>query len=143
MDIFGQLGINTTSLIQFVIYSITLVFLSKVVFAPYSKALNERQNRTKGGEELALEFTGKAAELQSTYENKLRTLNSEIKEIIDSAKLVATKDYTTLVEAARGQAEQSVHANRTQIASSVQAASAELKSQTTAVAMAITHKLIK
>lgn len=143
MDIFGQLGINTTALIQFAIYTFALVFLSKVVFGPYAKALDERQNRTKGGEDLALEFHGKAQELQAEYENKLRALNSEIKEIIDSAKSAATKDYTLLVENARNQSEQTIQTNRQQISESVKSAAAELKTQTTAVAMVITQKLIK
>lgn len=143
MDIFGQLGINTTAAIQFVLFAIALIFLSKVVFTPYTHAYEERQRRTKGGEDLALEYQNKSVELHSEYETKARELNNEIKGIVDGAKSQANKDYESLVAKARSESEKLVHENRTKISTAVQGAAAELKSQTTAVAMAITTKLLK
>lgn len=143
MDIFGQLGINTTTAFQFVFFCIALIFLSKVVFGPYAHALEERQRRTKGGEDLALEFQGKSVELHSTYEAKMRELNNEIKSIVDSAKSQATKEYENLVTNVRTESEKVVQGNRAQLITAVQAASQELKSQTTSVALAITNKLLK
>lgn len=143
MDIFGQLGINTTAAFQFVFFSIALLFLSKVVFAPYAHALEERQRRTKGGEDLALEYQNKSVELQTEYETKLRALNGEIKTIVDSAKSQANKEYETLIANVRTDSEKLVQENRSKISTAVQTAAADLKSQTTAVAMAITTKLLK
>lgn len=143
MDIFGQLGINTTAAFQFILFSIALIFLSKFVFAPYAHALDERQARTKGGEDLALEYQNKSVELQTEYETKLRDLNDEIKTIVDASKSQANKEYEVLVGRARSEAEQHVQGNRSKISTAVAAASADLKSQTTAVAMAITTKLLK
>ncbi len=143
MDIFGQLGINTTAAFQFVFFSIALLFLSKVVFAPYAHALEERQRRTKGGEDLALEYQNKSVELQTEYETKLRALNGEIKTIVDSAKSQANKEYETLIANVRTDSEKLVQENRSKISTAVQTAAADLKSQTTAVAVAITTKLLK
>ena len=142
MDIFGQLGINTTAAIQFVLFAIALVFLTKVVFGPYAHALEERERRTKGGEELAHEFQSKSVELQSTYEAKTREVNAEIKAIFDSTKSAANKEYETSVSSARAQADKLVQTNREKISSAVSQAANELKSQTQAVAMAITTKLL-
>lgn len=142
MDIFGQLGINTTAAFQFVLFAIALVFLTKVVFGPYAHALEERERRTKGGEELAHEFQSKSVELQSTYETKAREINAEIKSIIDASKAAANKDYEASVSQARNEAEKLVQSNRTKITSAVAQAAAELKSQTNAVAMSITTKLL-
>lgn len=143
MDIFGQLGINTTAAFQFVLFAIALTFLSKVVFAPYAHALEERQKRTKGSEDLALEYQTKSIEMQNEYEGKLRDLNSQIKTSVDQAKAEATKDYEALVSKARQESEELVQNNRQKVAASVQQAMADLKSQTSAVAMAITTKLLK
>ncbi|MEN0057828.1 MAG: ATP synthase F0 subunit B [Bdellovibrio sp.] len=143
MDIFGQLGINTTAAFQFVLFAIALIYLSKFVFAPYAHALEERQRRTKGGEDLALEYQNKSVELHTEYETKIRQLNSEIKTIVDGAKSHANKEYESTVAKARGEADKLVHENRTKVASAVQGAAAELKTQTNAVAMAITTKLLK
>ncbi len=143
MDIFGQLGINTTAAFQFVLFAIALTFLSKVVFAPYAHALEERQKRTKGSEDLALEYQTKSIEMQNEYEGKLRDLNSQIKTSVDQAKAEATKDYEALVSKARQESEELVQNNRQKVTASVQQAMADLKSQTSAVAMAITTKLLK
>jgi F-type H+-transporting ATPase subunit b len=143
MDIFNQLGINTTAAFQFVLFAIALIFLSKVVFGPYAHAYEERQRRTKGGEDLALEYQGKSVELHSAYETKMRELNNEIKAIVDSAKTQANKEYETVVSGVRAESEKLVQTNRSQLVSAVQSASQELKSQTTAVALAITNKLLK
>lgn len=142
MDIFGQLGINTTAGIQFVFYAIALIFLSKFVFAPYAHALEEREHRTKGGEDLALEYQQKSSELQAEYETKLRDLNGQIKSIVDTAKTQASKDSESIVNAARAGADKLVEDNRLKITAAVSSAAADLKSQTTNVAMAITNKLL-
>lgn len=142
MDIFGQLGINTTAAYQFVFFAIALIYLSKVVFTPYAQALDERQKKTKGGEDLATEYQAKSVELQAEYETKARALNNEIKAIIDSAKSQAAKDYEQAVEQSRLQADKLVQQNRATVVSAVGSAVAELKSQTSAVAMAITTKLL-
>ncbi|UYL10562.1 ATP synthase F0 subunit B [Bdellovibrio sp. SKB1291214] len=142
MDIFGQLGINTTAGIQFVFFAIALLFLTKFVFTPYAHALEERQNKTKGGEDLAAEYQAKSVELQSEYESKIRALNLEIKNIVDASKSEANKQYETAVAKSRSEAEQLVSSNRTKIVAAVETASKELKSQTQAVALAITSKLL-
>lgn len=143
MDIFGQLGINTTAAFQFAFFCIALIFLTKVVFGPYAHAFEERQRRTKGGEDLALEYQNKSVELQSSYETKMRELNDEIKSIVDSAKTQANKEYEATVNAVRSESEKLVQSNRTQLVAAVQGASQELKTQTTSVALAITNKLLK
>jgi F-type H+-transporting ATPase subunit b len=143
MDIFGQLGINTTAAFQFVFFAIALTFLSRVVFGPYSTALEERQKRTKGGEDLALEYQTKAIQLQHEYESKVRDINTQIKMIIDSAKSAASKEYETLVSSARSESEKLVVDNRSKVASAIKQVSEDLKSQTTVIATVISNKLLK
>lgn len=142
MDIFNQIGINTTAIFQFVFYAIALLILSKVVFAPYAHALEERQKRTKGGEDLALEFQKKAIELQSEYETKARKQNEQIKAIFDASKLEANAQYEKTVTSAKNEANTLIVENRNKISSAISTAAAELKGQTNAVAMAITNKLL-
>ena len=142
MDIFQSIGVNATAIVQFVLFAIMLIFMSKVVFAPYAHALEERQKRTKGGEDLALEFQKKSVELQSTYENKSREINDQMKQIFDAARAEANKKYESSVGASRAQATQLTTENRSKISTAVAAASAELKTQTNMVAMAITNKLL-
>lgn len=142
MDIFGQLGINSTAAIQFVFFAIALLFLTKVVFTPYAHALEERQRKTKGGEDLALEYQAKSVELQTEYETKVRALNVEMKNIIDASKTEATKQYETSVAKTRADADKLINDNRSKVTAAVQTATQELKTQTQSVALAITSKLL-
>ena len=142
MDIFHQIGINATAIIQFVFFAIALIFLSKVVFGPYAHALEERQKRTKGGEDLALEFQKKSIELQSEYEVKARDVNGKIKDIFDATKAEANKQYENSVGIAREEANRQITENRNKLIKAVEQAAQELKGQTTMVAMAITNKLL-
>lgn len=142
MDIFSSIGVNSTAFIQFALFAITLIFMSKVVFEPFAHALEERQKRTKGGEDLALEFQKKSVELSSTYELKAREINASIKSIFDAARGDANKKYEGVVGSARAEATDLTTKNRAQIAAEVEKTSAELKSQTSNVAMAITNKLL-
>ncbi len=142
MDILAQLGINFTAVIQFVLFSIVMIFLSKFVFAPYAHALEEREARTKGGEDLALEFHNKATELQSEYETKLVSLNKDMKEIIDASKAEASKNMEAAVTEARKTADQLIADNKVNIANSVKKAESELKNETNSAALLITNKLL-
>ncbi len=142
MDIFGQLGINSTAGIQFVFFAIALLFLNKVVFTPYAHALEERERKTKGGEDLALEYQAKSIELQTQYETKVRELNLEIKTIVDASKAEANKQYESVVSKTRTDADKTISENRKKVSAAVQSAAQELKSQTQTVALAITSKLL-
>ena len=142
MDILAQLGINFTAVIQFVLFSIVMIFLSKFVFAPYAHVLEERETRTKGGEDLALEFHNKATELQSEYETKLVSLNKDMKEIIDASKAEASKNMEAAVTEARKTADQLIADNKVNIANSVKKAESELKNETNSAALLITNKLL-
>ncbi|MFP5518376.1 MAG: ATP synthase F0 subunit B [Bdellovibrionia bacterium] len=142
MEILQQIGINHTALFQFVIFTITLIFLSNVVFKPYAKALEQREQKTKGGEDLAVELQKQAAELQKDYEVKVKDLTEKMKNIFETHKSSAQKDSEVLVTAARKQAEQTVEENRKVISTAVSQASNDLKAQTPQVAMMITQKLI-
>ncbi len=142
MEILQQIGVNKTALIQFVIFAIAILFLTKVVFSSYAQALDERENRTKGGEDLAVEFKKKALELQGEYEVKAREVANEIKGIFDAQKAEASSSYEGIVNTARQNAEGLVLENRTKITAAVSSASADLKAQTNTVALAITHKLL-
>lgn len=142
MDILQSIGINSTAGIQFVIFVIAIFFLNKFVFTSYAHAAEERLKRTKGGEDLALEFQKKAIELQSVYELKAREINDQIKSIVDEAKGAANKQYESTVSAARDQATTLTNENRSKVLAAFNQASVQLKEQTSTMAMAITNKLL-
>lgn len=142
MGIIHQLGINGTVFIQFGIFICTFFFLNLYVFTPYYKALEEREKRTLGGEDLAQELQKKSTELHSEYQMKAKEVTKKIKDIYDSHRLDALKEFDVLVGKARSEAHALLEANNQKIAQSIQATSAALRTETTNVSVAITQKLL-
>jgi F-type H+-transporting ATPase subunit b len=142
MEIIHQLGINQTAFVQFAIFICIFFFLNLYVFTPYYAALAEREKRTLGGEDLALEFHKKTTELHSEYQLKTKEVTSKIKSIYEAQRNDAMKDYDIIVSKAREEAGVVLDTNNKKIAQAVQSAASALKLETTNVAVAITQKLL-
>jgi len=142
MEIIHQLGINQTAFVQFAIFIGIFFFLNLYVFTPYYKALEEREKRTQGGEDLALEFHKKTTELHSEYQLKAKEVTSKIKSIYDAHRNDAAKEYDLIVGKARAEATGLLESNDKKIAQAIQSTATALKAETTNVAVAITQKLL-
>jgi F0F1-type ATP synthase membrane subunit b/b' len=142
MAILHQLGINYTTIYCLVIFLTTFFVLKSLVFEPYYNALAEREKRTKGGEHSAKEIHQKTLEVKTLYESEARDLNSEVKSIFDESRLLATKEYSQLVNDARQNAEHYIEKVREQVGAEIKKASEQMKLEIPIVAQAITKKML-
>ncbi len=101
MAVLQQLGLNSTVTIQFFIFVATLIVLSQIAYGPYAKAHEEREHRTKGGEDLAQELLKQSLDLKSQYESKAKQVNGEIKTIFDQYRDQANREYSEMISKAR------------------------------------------
>lgn len=137
-----QLGINDTVVFQFIIYIITFPLLFQFVFKPFSKAQEERQNRTKGSEQLSYEYQQKTTELQAEYQKRAREVNQSIHEIFSRAKADAADEQEKLISAAKLEAQKTIDENQKKIGVLMAAAGEELRGQTSSLSLMITQKLL-
>ena len=142
MSMLLQLGINETVFIQFVIYIATFTFLTLYVFGPYSAAVQARETKTKGSEEIANEYHKKTVELHSEYETKAREVHGHIQEIYKKLKQEAVSDYDKIVAQARAESQKGLEETRKSLQTALASATADLKSQTTNISLVITNKLL-
>lgn len=142
MAILNQLGINHTTFYCFIIFIITFFFLKEILFRPYYIAFEERESRTKGGEENAKHLLEKTAQLKLEFEEEARDINSEIKSIFDESRGLATKEYEKVVYEARKLADQVVEENRLRVLSEMKRAQDQLKLEAPGVALTITKKML-
>ncbi len=142
MEILDQLHLNGTFFIQFVIFAFSYFALSNLVFKPYSAALEARENRTKGGEDLAFELQKKAEELRQQYEVKARQVSGNVKTIFDEYRLDANKEFESIVSAARKESQALVEAARQKVSVEIGDAKAKLQAEVPAVAQEISKKLL-
>ena len=141
-EIIKQLHLNGTFFIQFVIFSIAYLVLSRVAFQPYTKALTERENRTKGGEDLAVEISKRAEELRHEYESKARAVSGSVKTIFDDYRTEANREFGQIVAKARAESQKLVEAARGRMSVEIAEAQQQMKTEIPAVTQEISRKLL-
>ena len=142
MAVLEQLGINQTVFIQFFIFLIAFVALSQLVFTPYAKAFEHREEKTKGGEELAIELQRQSVELISKYEIRARQVSGEIKTIFDSYRDQANKECEAIVSKARAESQKIIEEARARMVVESTEAAEKLRSELPKISAAITAKLL-
>ena len=142
MDIITSLGLNMTIASQFVIFLVTYVFLSNLVFKPYFKAYQERKKRTVGNEETAHRVISETQELEKTYEKKARKINDEFKAMYDSARSVAMREHDQIVSEARAHAQQLLSKARTELKAQADSAHSQIVTEAPSVAKVMVSKLL-
>lgn len=142
MAILQQLGANYTAYYQFVLFIIAISFLTFYVFTPYYQAFDNRLEKTKGGEELAQEYSKKTIEATKEYEQEARLINAKIKSIYDEQRSEAHKTTERAIQQARQEAQQLIEGQRQSLADNIQRVSLELKTLSGDIAKSIKEKLV-
>lgn len=141
MEILRSLGVNWTLLIHLVCFGISYFFLTTFVLKPYAAAHREREKRTVGNEEVAVRLIEDAAKLQAKFEQKAKSLNSEIKGYYDESRTQAMAEYDQLISSARAEANIVTKGTQAEIEREVQKARQAIAAEVPAVSAAIASKL--
>lgn len=142
MEILQAFGINSTAFIQFFIFLTTFTFLVVYVFGPYVQSVTDRESKTKGSEEAALEIKNKSLELHASYQDKAKEVHGKINEIYSATKSNTAKDYESILAKAKDEALKLLEENRLKIFKSIEVASAQLKEESMSIAILVSKKLI-
>jgi F0F1-type ATP synthase membrane subunit b/b' len=142
MAILNQFGIDVTVFFHMIIFMIAIIFLTNVIFKPYLKALEMREQRTKGGEALAGEIQKDSADLRARYEVKAKEISHQIKSIYDDFRGQANKEYESILVASRADAKKNVDQVRSRVADELGNAEKQIREQTSVVAQTVVTKLL-
>lgn len=142
MELLKTLGINSTIVIQFFIFIVAYLILTRMVFMPYFKAYMERYNRTVGSEGDADKLTQEAEELELEYEENAKALNIKIKNIYDTEKKMAVDEQTKLIKAANLKAEEYRKSSELKLEENKNKIYAELEQEITPIANMIRDSVI-
>lgn len=141
-EILKQLHLDGTFFIQLAIFAVAYGFLSRVLFQPYAKALDERENRTKGGEDLAIELHKKANELRQQYESKARLVSGDVKTIFDDYRAQANIEISQILTKARAESQRLIEAASKKVGLEIAEAQQQLSSEIPLVMQEISRKLL-
>lgn len=103
MEILLQLGANQTAFIQFILFVITISFLTVFVFNPYFKAYDKRHALTKGADLVTYETQDEAKKLEQVYQLRAREINDKIKNVFDQAKNEGTSSAGKIIDEAKAE----------------------------------------
>ncbi len=142
MEMLNALGLNHTAFLQFAIFSVTFFVLTFGLFSPFAKALEERQERTKGASAASEDLVNETNSLRQQFETKARSINGEIKSIYDENRSQGVKESEKILTTAREQANSIVEKARASVAAQVTEAQRKLKDEVPVVANAIAAKLL-
>lgn len=78
--------------------------MKKFLFKPVNKIINDRKLEIEKNYNIADKTLMDANDLKKHYEDKIKQTNIEAKEIIDEARLSATKQYDKIINEAQRQA---------------------------------------
>lgn len=140
MEILLQLGANETAFIQFLLFIVSITFLTTYVYGPYFKAYDERLKRTKGADTVAKEAADEAKNLGLIYQTKARETNDKIKTIFDAKKTEATKLSADLLSEAKSIVEKNTASARAEIENQKQKAHTEIQSLSVEISLQLKQK---
>lgn len=141
MAILLQLGANQTAFIQFFIFIISISFLTIFVYGPYFKALDQRQQQTKGAEQVATETQDEAKKLESIFKSKAREINEKIKSIFDSSRAQASSAAAGILSEAKSTATDLTEKARKDINSQKETAQKDIQIISQSIAAEISKKI--
>jgi len=142
MELLQSLGINSTIIVQFIIFVIAYFILTRLIFMPYFKAYMERYNRTVGSEDDASKLIQETIELESEYEENAKALNVKIKKIFDTEKKLALENQTKMLFAANLKAEEYKKSSEIKLEETKSKINTELEQEVTPLAELIKNSVI-
>lgn len=141
-NILKQLGINQTVFVQFGLFIVLYVFLSRVYFKPFLELIIERRKRTTDDREAAFNLMKQADEKFTEYTAKLQNerlkARAEYEKIILDAKIEESK----ILIKAREEAKQITQATLENMASQQQQIMKQLSNDVEGLSRQIAAQLL-
>lgn len=134
--------LDGTVFVQFGIFVILLVFLTKLVFRPYLALLKERDANIDGAREEAQRLNDSAQGDLSSYEDKINTARKEGAALRAERRAEAETRANEVLADARERADGKLQAARQKIEKSADAAQLALRTRADEIARSIASKLL-
>lgn len=136
------LGLNSTLPLHFLIFLITFLFLSQLIFKPYLRAFEERERRTVGSVDLAAQILEETESLRAEYQARAREINAEVMAVTEAAKQKALQAYQTEVQLAQRIHHEKLDQLKVRVGEAQKQALASVDQEVDAVSRAITDRLL-
>lgn len=137
----GELGIDSTLYVQFLLFLFIYIWLRFVFFGPFLKLIESRESSTEGAKELAVKLNAEAAEKEALYAERISNTRKQAAVAKDKILQDARVQAAAIVDAARKKAKERVEQGREQLESGIAADQKNMLAQADAVAKMFVEKL--
>lgn len=136
------LDIDATFIVQMGLFLFVVYFLNVVLFRPYLKTWEARQQGVEGSREHAAETEAQAAVLLVELEQKMRTARRDAQEVRESLRSQGLQEQNDILEEVRQEVDQTLQQEREKISAKVASAQGDLSARAQVLAESIVKKLL-
>jgi F-type H+-transporting ATPase subunit b len=136
-----MLNFSATFIITVINITVLFFILKKILFKPVTKFMAERAGRIQNTIEQAQKDKDEAMRLLGEYKDKLKSVETETREILKTANENAERQAQLIIAEGRREAQDTVNYALKQIEMERQAAFAKFKLEAAALVIAVSAKL--
>ncbi|AGH96827.1 ATP synthase F0 subunit B [Pseudobdellovibrio exovorus] len=141
MEILLQLGANKSAFIQFILFVVSITFLTVYVYGPFYRAYDQRLKQTKGADQVAAETQDEAKKLEAVFQVRAREINGRIQNIFENEKKQASESSAIILNKAREEVSATTEKARQDIEAQKSNAARDIQNVSQSVADEISKKL--
>lgn len=138
----ASIDVDGTILVQMLLFWFVFIFLHFVLFRPYLKTVEAREEGVGGSREEAAEMEERAGQLIEEYEQKMRQARRDAQDVRESLRNQGLQEQTDMVDEVRGELQVKLNAEREKIDAKVAAAKTDLGTRSKQLARAMVDKLL-
>jgi F-type H+-transporting ATPase subunit b len=136
------IDIDLTVIVQFALFLVLFLVANRLLFQPYLKLRERRKAGIEGAREEAERMTAQAEAKLADYEKQLATARDRASEETRAIRNQAAARERDVTEKARATAQTAINEAQAMMRSQTEAARAQLMPQATALARAMTSRLL-
>ncbi len=136
------IDIDGTLLVQMTAFLFTLFMLHFLLFKPYLKTREAREESVGGSEEEAVEMTAQANVLEGKYDTKIRKARRDAQEVRESLRKQGLAEHEDIHREVREEIAEKLAEERAAVAQRVETAREEIETRAEGLAEAMVDRLI-
>lgn len=138
----ASIDIDGTFIVQMLLFWFVLGFLHFVLFRPYLRALDAREEGVEGSREEASEMQVRASQLISEYEEKMRQARRDAGDVRESLRNQGLQEQDDMLLEVREEVQEKLQGERAKIEQKVSQAHREIQQRAEALASAMVGRIL-
>ncbi len=138
----AAIDVDGTIIVQMILFFFVLFFLHFVLFRPYLKAVDAREDGVEGAREEAAEMETRAGRVIEEYEEKMRQARRDAQDVRESLRNQGLQEQNDMVQEVREEIQGKLQEERARIADKVDSARADIEKRAHGLAEAMTARIL-